>query len=428
MNKSWISSLREILTSRRELAVLFLGFSSGLPLLLSSGTLQAWLAVSQIKTETIGLFALVGLPYTLKFLWAPLIDRFSARWLGRRRSWILLMQLAIAGVLLLMAATDPERQLWGLALLALLLATLSATQDIAIDAWRTDTLTAKERGLGAAVFVLAYRVGMIVANSVALVVAQYYGWPVTYFVMTLLMSIGIAATLLAPERDTAHLAPTSLSEAIVGPMREFFQRTDVWALLALIVLYKFGDAFASALSTTFLIRGAGFSLAQIGLINNGLGLTITIVGGLLGGAWMVKMGLYRSLMTFGILQAVTNLGYAVLALAPSLGLMVPVIALEHFTGGLGTAAFVALLMAACDARYSATQFALLSALANLGRVYLGPLAGFTAVSLGWPLFFVLTFFAALPGLWLLHRLKPMIVKLDAMGTSDNALAHSSRSR
>lgn len=418
MNKSWISSLRDILTSRRELAVLFLGFSSGLPLLLSSGTLQAWLAVSQIKTETIGLFALVGLPYTLKFLWAPLIDRFSARWLGRRRSWILLMQLAIAGVLFLMALTEPERQLWGLALLALLLATLSATQDIAIDAWRTDTLTAEERGLGAAIFVLAYRVGMIVANSVALVVAQYYGWPVTYFVMAFLMSIGIVATLLAPERDTAHLAPTSLSEAIVGPVREFFQRKDVWALFALIVLYKFGDAFASALSTTFLIRGAGFSLAQIGLINNGLGLTITIVGGLLGGAWMVKMGLYRSLMTFGILQAVTNLGYAVLALVPSLGLMVPVIALEHFTGGLGTAAFVALLMAACDARYSATQFALLSALANLGRVYLGPVAGFTAASLGWPLFFIITFLASLPGLWLLYRMKPMIVKLDSRGITD----------
>jgi PAT family beta-lactamase induction signal transducer AmpG len=418
MNKSWISSLRDILTSRRELAVLFLGFSSGLPLLLSSGTLQAWLAVSQIKTETIGLFALVGLPYTLKFLWAPLIDRYSARWLGRRRSWMLLMQLAIAGVLLLMALTDPVRQLWGLALLALLLATLSATQDIAIDAWRTDTLAPEERGLGAAIFVLAYRIGMIVANSVALVVAQYFGWPTTYLVMALLMGIGIAATLLAPERDTANLAPTNLNEAIVGPMREFFQRKDVWALFALIVLYKFGDAFASALSTTFLIRGAGFSLAQIGLINNGLGLTITIVGGLLGGAWMVKMGLYRSLMTFGILQAVTNLGYAVLALVPSLGLMVPVIALEHFTGGLGTAAFVALLMAACDARYSATQFALLSALANLGRVYIGPLAGLTAASLGWPLFFIITFLAALPGLWLLYRLKPMIEKLDSRGIAD----------
>ncbi|ANJ67254.1 muropeptide transporter AmpG [Halothiobacillus diazotrophicus] len=413
MKTSWLSSLRDILTSRRELAVLFLGFSSGLPLLLSSGTLQAWLAVSQIKTETIGLFALVGLPYTLKFLWAPLIDRFSARWLGRRRSWMLLMQLAIAGVLLLMALTDPESQLWGLALLALLLATLSATQDIAIDAWRTDTLTAEERGLGAAIFVLAYRIGMIVANSVALVVAQYFGWPVTYFLMALLMGVGILATLLAPERDTASLAPKSLEEAVVGPLREFFQRKDVWALFALIVLYKFGDAFASALSTTFLIRGAGFSLSQIGVINNGLGLSITIIGGLLGGAWMVKLGLYRSLMLFGILQAVTNLGYALLALAPSLGLMVPVIALEHFTGGLGTAAFVALLMAACDARYSATQFALLSALANLGRVYIGPLAGLTAASLGWPIFFIITFLSALPGLWLLHRLRPMIDRLDA---------------
>ncbi len=178
------------------------------------------------------------------------------------------------------------------------------------------------------------------------------------------------------------------------------------------MLYKFGDAFASALSTTFLIRGAGFSLAEIGLINNGLGLIITLVGGLFGGVWMLKLGLFRSLMVFGVLQAVTNLGYALLAVVPHLSVMIPVIALEHFTGGLGTAAFVALLMALCNIRYSATQFALLSAVATLGRVYLGPVAGITVTAMGWPSFFVLTFVAALPGLWLLWRLKAMIQKLD----------------
>ncbi|HQT42716.1 MAG TPA: MFS transporter [Halothiobacillus sp.] len=412
MKSSWFSSIRVVLTSRTQLAVLLLGFSSGLPLLLSSGTLQAWLTVSQVNTATIGLFALVGLPYTLKFLWAPLLDRYSVRWLGRRRSWILLMQLAISLTLLALAFTDPKSQLWPFALVALVLAALSATQDIAIDAWRTDTLSPPERGFGAALFVMAYRIGMLAAGSVAMILAQYFGWPLTYFVMALLMGVGMIATLLAPERDTLHLKPLSLAAAVVAPLREFFSRPGAWALVALIILYKFGDAFASALSTTFLIRGAGFSLAEIGLINNGLGLVITLVGGLFGGLWMMKLGLFRSLMVFGVLQAITNLGYALLAVAPSLGVMVPVIALEHFTGGLGTAAFVALLMAVCDIRYSATQFALLSAVATLGRVYLGPVAGLTVTVIGWPSFFVLTFVAALPGLWLLFRLKAMICQLD----------------
>ncbi|OZB74576.1 MAG: muropeptide transporter AmpG [Halothiobacillus sp. 14-55-98] len=412
MNASWLAPFRRVLTSRTELAVLLLGFSSGLPFLLSSGTLQAWLTVSHISTSTIGLFALVGLPYTLKFLWAPLLDRYSLRWLGRRRSWMVLAQIAIALTLLAMAITKPESQIWAFALLALMLATLSATQDIAIDAWRTDTLSPEERGFGAALFVMAYRIGMLAAGSLAMIFAQYFGWPFTYTVMAVFMGIGIVATLIAPEKNTLELAPPSLLAAVVEPLREFFGRREAWALLALIVLYKFGDAFASALSTTFLIRGAGFSLAEIGLINNGLGLVITLVGGLFGGLWMIKLGLFRSLMVFGVLQAVTNLGYALLAVAPSLELMVPVIALEHFTGGLGTAAFVALLMAACDIRYSATQFALLSAIASLGRVYLGPVAGLTVTALGWPSFFVLTFIAALPGLWLLFRLRAMIQQMD----------------
>ncbi len=409
---SWRAALQKVLTSRTQLAVLLLGFSSGLPLLLSSGTLQAWLTVSAVNTATIGLFALVGLPYTLKFLWAPLLDRYSARWLGRRRSWILIMQLAISLTLAALALTDPKSQLWIFAMLALMLAAFSATQDIAIDAWRTDTLSPPERGFGAALFVMAYRIGMLAAGSFALILAQYFGWPLTYFVMALLMGVGLLATLLAPERDTQSLKPLSLTAAVVDPLREFFSRPEAWALIALIVLYKFGDAFASALSTTFLIRGAGFSLAEIGLINNGLGLIITLVGGLFGGVWMLKLGLFRSLMVFGVLQAVTNLGYALLAVVPHLSVMIPVIALEHFTGGLGTAAFVALLMALCNIRYSATQFALLSAVATLGRVYLGPVAGITVTAMGWPSFFVLTFVAALPGLWLLWRLKAMIQKLD----------------
>ncbi len=216
---SWRAALQKVLTSRTQLAVLLLGFSSGLPLLLSSGTLQAWLTVSAVNTATIGLFALVGLPYTLKFLWAPLLDRYSARWLGRRRSWILIMQLAISLTLAALALTDPKSQLWIFAMLALMLAAFSATQDIAIDAWRTDTLSPPERGFGAALFVMAYRIGMLAAGSFALILAQYFGWPPTYFVMALLMGVGLLATLLAPERDTQSLKPLSLMAAVVDPLR-----------------------------------------------------------------------------------------------------------------------------------------------------------------------------------------------------------------
>ncbi len=410
--KSLWSRLEAVIFSRTQLAVLLLGFSSGLPLLLTSGTLQAWLTVEKVDLSTIGLFALVGLPYTIKFLWAPLLDRFSLHILGRRRGWMLLMQLGIAAGLVGIALSDPQAHLWRLAIFALAVATLSATQDIAIDAWRTDTLEPEARGLGAAVFVMAYRIGMLVASSLALVLGDWVGWPQTFMFMAVLMGIGVVASLFAPEKDTEHLAPHTLSQAVVGPLVNFFRRPEAWALLALIVFYKFGDAFAGTLTTAFLIRGAGFSPADVGLINNGAGLVITIIGGLFGGLWMVKLGLYRSLMLFGVLQGVTNLGYSLLAVLPSYWLMVPVISLEHFTGGLGTAAFVALLMSLCDKHYSATQYALLSAIASLGRIYLGPIAGFTVEWLHWPLFFILTFLAALPGLYLLYRLRDYVRGLD----------------
>lgn len=415
----WSTTLRQILTARTELAVLLLGFSSGLPLLLSSGTLQAWLTVSAVRTETIGLFALVGLPYTLKFLWAPLLDRYSLRWLGRRRSWMLLTQIAIVVVLLAFAGAHPQEHLAIIAVLAILLASFSATQDIAIDAWRTDTLAPAERGLGAAIFVTAYRVGMIIAGSFSLIVAHHWGWPITFVLMAALMGIGIFAALRAPEPDTAHLAPRTLTAAVIEPMREFFRRREAWLLIALVVLYKFSDAFASALSTTFLLRGAGFDLDTIGLINNGLGIVITLAGGLFGGVWMLRLGLYRALVVFGVLQAVTNLGYAALALWPSIGLMIPVVALEHFASGLGTAAFVALIMAACDLRYSATQFALLSALSSLGRVYLGPVSGYLVAAVGWAYYYEITFLSALPGLWLLWRLRPIIQQMDQPRIAEN---------
>lgn len=407
-----LERMRAVATSPKQLAVLFLGFASGLPLLLTSGTLQAWLTMEDVDLKTIGLFALVGLPYTLKFLWAPILDRFAVGHFARRRGWILLTQLLIAVGLLGLAISDAQTQIWQIAIFALMVAFLSATQDIAIDAWRTDTLDAPERGLGAAVFVMAYRIGMLVAGSAALVMGDHIGWPLTYTIMALLMGVGMVTAWFAPEKDTRDLAPQTMREAVVGPMKAFFSRPEAWALIFLVILYKFGDAFAGTLTTAFLIRGAGFTATDVGLINNGAGLIATIIGGLFGGLWMVKLGLFRALMLFGVLQAITNLGYAWLYEWNSYGLMVAVVSLENFAGGLGTAAFVAFLMALCDKEYSATQYALLSAIAALGRIYLGPTAGFIVEAVDWTIFFILTFLAALPGLWLLWRARHTIHRLD----------------
>ncbi|WP_197408130.1 MULTISPECIES: MFS transporter [unclassified Guyparkeria] len=407
-----LQRIRAVATSPKQLAVLFLGFSSGLPLLLTSGTLQAWLTMEDIDLKTIGLFALVGLPYTVKFLWAPILDRWSVAYFARRRGWMLLTQSLIAAGLLGLALSDPQTQIWQIAIFALLVAFFSATQDIAIDAWRTDTLDAPERGLGAAVFVMTYRIGMLVAGSLALIMGDHIGWPITYAIMAALMGVGFITAWFAPERDTRDLAPQTLGAAVVGPMKAFFSRPEAWMLILLVILYKFGDAFAGTLTTAFLIRGAGFTATDVGLINNGAGLIVTIIGGLFGGLWMVRLGLYRALMLFGVLQAVTNLGYAWLYEWNAYGLMVAVVSLEHFAGGLGTAAFVALLMSLCDRKYSATQYALLSAIASLGRIYLGPTAGFIVEAVDWTIFFILTFFAALPGLWLLWRARHTIRALD----------------
>lgn len=394
--------------NRRLLLMLPLGFASGLPLPLSSSTLQAWLTVEGIAIATIGLFALTGLPYTLKFLWAPLVDRFVPLPLGRRRAWLLLTQTVLALAFAGLAAFDPHNQLLLIAGFALLIAFFSATQDIAFDALRTDVLRPEERGLGAALSVTGYRLAMLVAGALALILGEHWGWSNTFLLMAGLMATALIVTLLTPEPAGMH-APRSLAEAVSGPLRAFFARPEAWGLILLVILYKLGDAFAGSLTTAFLIRGAGFTPTDVGLVNKGFGLAATLIGALAGGLWLMRLGLFRALMLFGILQAVTNLGFLALALAGyNYPLMVLAVGLENLAGGMGTAAFVALLMGLCEVRYSATQFALLSALASLGRVLLGPVAGGVVTWLDWPLFFVLTFLAALPGLWWLNRMRPAV--------------------
>lgn len=395
--------------------LLVLGFASGLPLALTGGTLQAWATMAGVSLQSIGFLTLVGTAYTLKFLWAPLVDRYAPPFLGRRRSWIFFTQVLLAATIAAMGYYSPENNLMVLALLAVLVAFLSATQDIAFDAYSTDVLRQNERAAGAAIKVLGYRLAMIVSGGLALVLAdQWLGWHNTYFLMGGFMLLCAVATVLAPEPEVISRPPSTLALAVVEPLLEFFKRPGAWSILLLIVLYKLGDAFAGALSTTFLLRGVGFSATEVGTVNKVFGLAATIVGALAGGAFMARIGLYRSLMLFGVLQALSNFGYWVLAVTPahlySMGL---VVGLENLCGGLGTAAFVALLMALCKQEFSATQFALLSALSAVGRTYLaGPFTPPLVESLGWPVFFVITVFIALPGLALLWWRRHDIKKLD----------------
>lgn len=403
-----------VFRSRKIFLLLLLGFASGLPLALTAGTLQAWLAVERIDLTTIGLFALVGQPYTYKFLWAPLMDRYRIPFLGRRRGWLATTQLALLAAIAWMGSLSPQTSPWLLAGVALAVAFLSASQDIVFDAYRADVLDADERGAGAAVSVLGYRIAMLVSGGLALMLADsWLGWHGTYFLMAALMLVGLAATWRADEPPPPSHAPHSLLEAVREPLAEYFSRHGAWVMLVLIILYKLGDAFAGSLTTAFLLRGPGFSLTEVGLVNKWLGIVATILGALAGGALMARLHLYRALLLFGLLQALTNLGFMLLASAgKSYALMIIVIAAENLCGGMGTAAFVALLMAMCDRRFSATQYALLSALASFGRVYVGPAAGVMAASLGWVVFFFFTFIAALPGVLMLLGLRRRIEALD----------------
>jgi PAT family beta-lactamase induction signal transducer AmpG len=411
-------SASKLYTSRRVAPLLALGFASGLPLALTGGTLQAWATIEQVSLQEIGFLTLVGSAYTLKFLWAPLVDRYAPPWLGRRRGWMVLMQVLLALGMLAMGCLSPGQSLLPLALFAVFVAFCSATQDIAFDAYRSDVLRKDERGAGAALSVLGYRLAMLVSGGLALIMAdQWLGWGATYMLMGALMLLMALASFWAPEPEVPTQTPRSLQQAVLEPFREFFGRPEAVTVLVLIVLYKLGDAFAGALSTTFLIRAAGYTASEVGTVNKLLGLAATIVGVLAGGALMARLGLYRSLMLFGLLQAVSNLGFWVISVSPhNVWIMAAGVGIENLCGGMGTAAFVALLMGLCNQQFSATQFALLSALTAVGRTYLaGPLTPQLVQYAGWPTFFLLTVLIALPGLWLLHWRRRDIDRIDAKG-------------
>lgn len=410
-----MSKLQDYLTvfsSKKMAIMLLLGFSSGLPLALTSGTLQAWLTVSGVDLKTIGLYSLIGIPYTVKFLWSPFMDRFIPPFLDRRRGWIALCQIVLAVLIALIGFQDPQRAALSIATLALFTAFASASQDIVIDAYRTDLLSSNERGLGSAIFVTGYRIGMLISGAFAMILSDIIGWHNTYLVMSALMAFNLLSTFIAPTPSEKESAPKTLQEAVWGPLKDFFSRNYAIVFLFAIILYKLGDAYAGTLTTAFLIRGVGFSPTDVGAINKGFGLIALILGAMAGGTLMVKMRLFNALLIFGIFQAVSNLSFILLDIyGKNYEIMIFTIAFENFTAGMGTAAFVALLMSLCNAKYSATQYALLSSLASLGRVFVAPTSGYVVSVTGWSVFFFITFLSAIPGLIILMFIKRQIDNL-----------------
>ncbi len=397
------ASLKQLLGNRRIGIMLPLGFASGLPLALTAGTLQAWLTVVGVDLKTIGIFTLVGLPYTLKFLWAPLMDRIIPPWLGRRRGWMLLAQVAVAVGLAVMGIAGPGERPELLGAIAFVVAFMSASLDIVYDAYRTDLLLPPERGFGAAVWVNGYRLALLLASAGALVLADLIGWQATYLFLATVMGAGVVTILLSPEPPAVGPGPATVAEAVGLPLRELFARPGIYGLLGLIVLYKVGDAVAGSLQTAFFIGGLGFSASDVGYVK-GIGIAATLLGALAGGLAMAKLGLVRSLLYFGIFQAISNLAFMFLAWAGKsyVGLAASII-VENVTGGMGTAAFVALVMSLCDHRFTATQFALLSSLEAFGRVFSGRPSAELVTLVGWAQFFFISFLLALPGVWLVWR-------------------------
>lgn len=390
-------------------ALLLLGFASGLPLFLTSQTLQAWMKKDGVDLGVIGWFTLVALPYSLKFLWAPFLDRYIPPFLGRRRGWLVISQVGLVLAIGAMALQNPRQALNLVAINAIIIAFLSASQDIAFDAYRTDVLEEREMGAGAAVAVLGYRIALLVTGSAALILADRIPWPSVYLVLAGLMGLAIAFSIFAPEPEADLRSPATLTEAVVMPFGEFFQRSGVQRgilILVFIVLYKLGDALVNNMVTPFLLD-MQFTQTDIGTIRGGMGLVATIVGTLAGGALLSQLGINRSLWIFGGLQAISNLVYFLLAqVGQNYPLMVLSINIENFCAGLGTAAFVAFLMSLCNPQFSATQYALLSSLMAVSRDILSAPAGQIAKATGWPLFFLLTLLAALPGLLLLPWFAP----------------------
>jgi len=392
------------------LICVFIGFSSGLPLYLLINLLPAWLRSEGVDLKSIGLFALIQLPYTWKFLWSPLMDRFGLPMLGRRRGWMLVTQLLLLIAIPMFGLLHPKLDIWAIAYLAAAVAFFSASQDIVLDAFRREILPEVELGLGNAVYVNAYRISSLVPGSLALILSDLLPWSSVFVVTALFMLPGAAMTLMVDEPQLSQGAPRTLRDAVIEPFHEFITRAgwkEALLVLLFIFLYKLGDSMSTALATPFYLD-MGFSRTDIGIIAKNAGLWASVAGGMLGGLWMVKIGINRGLWLFGAVQLVSILGFAMLAWVhqPDRVLLACVIAFEALGVGLGTAAFVAFIARATDPRYTATQFALFSSLAAVPRTVVNASTGWIVAETGWLYFFLLCTLLALPGMALLLRVAP----------------------
>ena len=412
--------------NRKMLICVMLGFTSGLPLFILYNLLSAWLRAEQVDLTAIGLFALVGFPYTWKFIWSPFMDRFQLPLLGRRRGWMFLTQLCLMIVIAAMGFYSPQHDLSMIVFLSGAIAFLSASQDIVIDAYRREILADDEQGSGTALFVNAYKISTLVPGSLSLILSDFLSWQIVFSITALFMLPGLVTSLLIREPVMYGQPPANLREAVVLPFKEFINRSG-WShaltILAFIFLYKLGDSMATALATPFYID-LGFSRTQIGLVAKNAGLWASLAGGILGAVWLEKTGINRGLWVFGVLQAIAILGFALLAKvgvgAAELNtvLLGFVIGLEAFAVGLGTAAFTSFIATTTDARYTATQFALFTSLSAVPRTFFNALTGFIVAETGWFHFFLICFALSIPGMLLLPKIAPWSSPPKTPATAD----------
>lgn len=398
--------IMKIILSRRMLVALIMGYAAGLPLELTGFVLKTWMREEGVNLKVIGLFALVGLPYTLKFLQAPFLDRFSPLKLGRRRSWMLIFQLGLIFAIVSLGQTQPAQNAWLVALAAFLVTLFSASQDIVIDAYRREDLADEELGMGSSLYIGGYRIGMLLAAGGGLIIAHHLPFSLVYGLMALCLVPGLITTLLTPEPPSPFGTPRSMKEAVIEPFVEYFSRSNAIWILAFILLYKIGDTMASSMTAPFYVD-LNFTKAEVGVLVKFFGLPPILMGTALGGLIMLRLGINRSLWIFGFLQAVSTAGFCILSqTGHNLPLLAVVIAFENFSSGMGTAAYAAFMASITNKKFTATQYALLTSLMGVPRVVASSGTGFMAEAMGWTGFFLFCTLIAAPGMLLLVKFAP----------------------
>ena len=399
-------SIARVLFSRRILVTFLMGFSSGLPLLLTIGVLQAWMKEKGVDLTWIGMITLVQLPYTWKFIWAPVLDRFTLPFLGRRRGWMLVAQLCLIVSIATLGYSDPVKNVAMMVVAAVLVSFFSASQDIVVDAYRREDLADEELGLGSSLYIYGYRLGMLLAGGGGLIMADHMPYSSVYLIMAACMVPGVLTTLLTPEPRVSAGAPRTMKEAVLNPMVEYFSRNNAVWILVFILLYKVGDTMAGAITTPFYLD-LGFSKTDIGAVVKVFGTGATLAGAFLGGVILLRLGINRSLWIFGILQAGSTACFAILArIGYSIPALSGVIAFENLSSGMGTAAFVAFMASITNKKFTATQYALLTSLIGVPRTFASAVTGFMAKNIGWENFFIVCTLVAIPGMLLLLKFAP----------------------